>query len=87
MQGESPMMDQNIMDESNTGPKTTIGGGYSIVEQMINNKSMRKAKEDIKKIKGVVSEMQINVTEHSVIINSNLVTEEKLRIALELIEN
>jgi len=37
-------------------------------------------------MKGIISEMQINVSEHALLIRKDLVTEEKLRVGLELNE-
>lgn len=54
---------------------------------MINKKAVVKAKADIQKIKGIVSEMQMNVTNHGITIDTKLVTEEQLKIGLELQEN
>jgi len=49
---------------------------------MINKKAVVKAKADIQKIKGIVSEMQMNVTNHGITIDTKLVTEEQLKISL-----
>ena len=51
------MTDQNIMDEDPLGRPTAKGGKYSLVEQMLNKKTVDKSKKDISKIKGLVSEM------------------------------
>ena len=53
---------------------------------MMNKKQFSKAKEDIKKIKGIVADMQIHVTEHQVRIADDLIDEEKLKISMELLE-
>lgn len=58
------MKQQNILDEPKEGPQTTIGGKFSLTEQMINKKHFEKYKGDIKKIKGIVADMQLHVQEH-----------------------
>ena len=53
---------------------------------MLNKKQFAKAKEDIKKIKGILADMQIYVTEHQIRIKDDLIDDEKLKISMELLE-
>ena len=54
---ESPKVDKNILDEPHGGPSTAVGGAFSLTEQMINKKHMVKARNDIQRMKGLISEM------------------------------
>ena len=74
------------MDEPKPGPASAAGVGL-LAEHLISKKGLAKAREDITKIKGIVSEMQVNVIKHGVEIETNMVTEESLKVALELINN
>jgi len=53
---------------------------------MKNKKIVDKANTDIKKLKAIVSEIQINVSEHNYKINQEMVDEQKLQINFELQE-
>ena len=75
------------MDEDPDGRPTVKGGKYSLVEQMLNKKKVDKSQRDIARLKGIVSEMQMVVTENGVKIDENLITEEQLKIAIELLSN
>ena len=54
---ESPMVDKNVLDEPHDGPATAVGGAFSLTEQMINTKQVAKARNDIQRMKGLISEM------------------------------
>ena len=75
------------MDEDPDGRPTAKGGKYTLIEQMLSKKKVDKSQKDISKIKGIVSEMQMSVTNHSVHIDEKLITEAQLKIALELLNN
>lgn len=53
---------------------------------MMNKKQFAKSKEDIKKIKGILADMQVYVTEHQIRIKDDLIDDEKLKISMELLE-
>ena len=80
------MTEQNALDEPKPGP-LTLAGASSLNDHLINKKGLAKARGDITKIKGLVSEMQINVVKHGVEIDRSLITEEALKVALELQES
>ena len=69
------MVNQNVMDEDPDGRPTVKGGKYTLVEQMLSKKKVDKGQRDITKIKGIVSEMQMEVTTHGVHIDEKLITE------------
>jgi len=54
-----------IMDEE-TDPnnQALIAKGFSLGEAMLNQKQFKKSKDDINKIKQLMGEMQLYVTEH-----------------------
>ena len=52
----------------------------------MNKKQFAKSKEDIKKIKGIIADMQVYVTEHQIRIKDDLIDDEKLKISMELLE-
>ena len=54
--GATPMTEQNALDEPKPGPATAIGGA-SLTEHLISKKGLAKARGDISKIKGLVSEI------------------------------
>lgn len=81
------MLDQNIMDEPHPGPANVAGGGFTLAEAMLNKKSLVKARADISNMKAILSEMQMDVVKHDTKIATQLVTEEHLKVALELQEN
>jgi len=80
------MTEQNALDEPKPGP-LSLAGASSLNDHLINKKGLAKARGDITKIKGLVSEMQINVVKHGVEIDRSLITEEALKVALELQES
>jgi hypothetical protein len=82
----SAMKDKNIMDVAHDGAQTVVGGRFSLGEAMMNKKQFAKSKEEIKKIKGIVADMQVYVTEHQIRIKDDLIDEEKLKISMELLE-
>ena len=69
-----------------------FGGGGSgsnkfiLSEAMLNKKHLNKCRDDVKRIKTIMSEMQQYVQNHQVIIDREMVNEEKLRITAELME-
>jgi hypothetical protein len=47
-------------------------------DQMLSKKHLNKVRDDIKKVKEIVSEMQINVSTHNFKINKDMIDNEKL---------
>lgn len=74
----SPMKERNAMDEPHEGPQTLGKNKVSLIDQVLSKKHIDKARADIRKLKEIVGEMQINVTSHGTRINSDLVDETKL---------
>ena len=60
---------------------------FKLSEAMLNKKHLNKAKEDIKKIKTLMVEMQAYVQDHQITIKQDMVDEDKLKITAELLEN
>ena len=54
---------------------------------MLNKKHLSKTRDDVKKIKKLMMEMQAYVQEHQVAISQDMVDENRLKIATELLEN
>ena len=81
------MKDKNILDEPTEGVQTAAGGKFTLAESMMNKKQFSKAKEDIKRIKGIVAEMQVHVSQHHVRIQDDLIDEDRLKISIELLES
>jgi hypothetical protein len=70
--------DVDLSEDEGTKPKHVAGGQFTLVEQMLNKKDFEKYKNDIKKIKAIVADMQKYVTDHQLIINKELVKEQQL---------
>ena len=82
-----PIHSLTLGDHDDTKKDGVVGGRYSLVEQMINKKDFEKYRNDIKKIKDIISDMQKYVTQHQLSIKKDLVTEKQLKIEREMIEN
>jgi len=54
---------------------------------MLSKKALNRVKNDLKSIKEIVSEMQINVSTHQFKIHKDMIDEEKLQVSLELMES
>ena len=54
---------------------------------MLSKKVLNKVKDDMRRMKEILSEMQINVGTHNFKINKDMVDEQKLKIAMELMES
>ena len=54
---------------------------------MLSKKTVDKAKVDLTRLKDIVSQLQINVTEHTVKINSKLVSEDELRLSMDMMDD
>ena len=80
------MKNRNAMDEPHEGAQSITNNKFSLVEQVLNKKHMDKARADIRQLKEIVGEMQINVTSQGTKINTELVDEMKLQITMELLE-
>ena len=63
------------------------GQKFNLAESMINKKHLQKARDDIKKVKHILSEMQGYVQQHEITIKQDMVNEDKLKITFELLES
>lgn len=59
---------------------------FKLSEAMLNKKHLTKTREDVKKIKKLMMEMQEYVTQHQITIAQDMVDSDKLRITFELLE-
>jgi hypothetical protein len=82
------MDDPNYLEDSpeprGEGPNVN---NFKLSEAMMNKKHLSKAREDIKKIKRLMVEMQAYVQDHQIAIKQDMVDEDKLKITAELLEN
>ena len=53
---------------------------------MMNKKHLNKVRDEVKRMKTMMSEMQVYVQEHQVKIAQDLVGEDKLKVTFELLE-
>ena len=87
----SAMQDAGYMDESPdprlANPNADQTNAFKLSEAMLNKKHLAKNREDVKKIKKLMMEMQAYVQEHQIIISQDMVDESRLKIATELLEN
>ena len=54
---------------------------------MLSKKTVDKNKVDVQRLKDIVSQLQISVTEHTVKINSKLVSEDELRMSMDMVDD
>lgn len=69
------------------GEMTSNANNFKLSEAMLNKKHLNKARDDIKKIKQLMVEMQAYVQDHQIAIKQDMVDEDKLKITSELLEN
>ena len=76
-------------DEELVDHEDGAGGGnkFHLSEAMLNKKHLNKTREDVKKMKTVMNELQQYVQQHQITINRDLVNDEKLKITVELLED
>ena len=53
---------------------------------MLNKKQFQKTRDDLKKVKHILVEVQHYVKNHELIINEDMVNDKKLQISIELVE-
>ena len=68
-------------------PHADPSNAFKLSEAMLNKKHLSKTRDDVKKIKKLMMEMQAYVQEHQVAISQDMVDENRLKIATELLEN
>ena len=81
------MEDYTANSASPSGREGSQAKKMRINDQMLSKKHMLRVKDEVSKIKVVVTDMNIKVNEHHHQIKSNIVDDEKLRITVELLES
>ena len=81
-------MDKIIFDDEEA-PQPQVGDkkGFNLADALNNAKMFGKMKEDQRKFKMLLTEMSVYIQEHQVAIKGDLVSEEKLRLTVEFLEN
>ena len=84
------MQDNKIMEEEakiRTAGKQDGEASFKLSEAMVNSKHLNKCREDIKKVKTLMMDMQLYVQRHEVTLSTVMVDDDKLKISVELLEN
>ncbi len=80
-------MDKAIDDDMDDAGAGGGGGSkFNLSEAMMNKKHLNKCRDEVKKMKQVMTELQQYVQQHQLLINRELVNEDKLKITAELLD-